>query len=406
MFTPFELTKKVHLKHRIVMPPLTRARANYGDGIFGPNSKTYYQQRASEGGLLISEATLISPVARGWDRAPGIWLPEHEQMWTEVADAVHEKNGYIYMQLWHMGRAASSELQPNGQPPKSASAVNSEGAIVFGKGNRMLPMETPVALTTEEVYATIEDYYKATLRAKAAGMDGVEVHNANGYLLQQFLSTNVNLRTDEFGGSIENRCRFPLLVLRAATQAWLGLPLSATDNDIRAAVVAQYGSEDARVDVGVRYSPFVKFNALEEQDAMELYPYLLKQVETLPAKLAYVHVVEPRADGVEDAELGEKTLYAHSKEIVRPYFSGAVMSAGGYSRDPYSGEQTITDGAADLIAIGRAFISNPDLVERLRSKTELRAWDRDVFYTDDEVKGYIDYTPARTVGVEQRTCVA
>lgn len=389
MFTPLNLTKKVSLNHRIVLAPLTRSRALNEDYVFGPTTKTYYEQRATEGGLLITEATCISETARGFPRVPGIYLEDHVKMWKEVVDCISKKGAFMYLQLWHMGRCSSSSFQPNNGNPVSASAVACPTTLVFTADGKMIPMPTPHALTKEEILGIVQDYYNAAVKAKQAGMNGVELHFANGYLIQQFLSSNVNKREDEFGGSSENRARFPLLVCQATVRAWLGLEIDASREAVNAAVIEQYGSVGDAIDVGVRLSPNSTFGGIEEENVEELYTTLIKGFNELPARLAYLHLVEPRVVGSTDTESKEE-FNAHSSYFGK-LFNSSVISAGGYSSDPSSAHVTVEQGAADLVAFGRSFIANPTLVEKLRLGQALVPWDRSHFYSGEPIKGYIDY---------------
>eukprot|EP00388_Colpodella_angusta_P023476 GDKJ01060268.1.p1 GENE.GDKJ01060268.1~~GDKJ01060268.1.p1 ORF type:complete len:395 (-),score=83.55 GDKJ01060268.1:215-1399(-) len=390
MFSELALTKKVLLQHRIAMAPLTRCRATRQGYTFGPTTKVYYGQRASPGGLLIAEATCISEQGRGLLNTPGIYSEGHVEMWREVAKEVESKGGYIYLQLWHMGRCSHSSFQPAGKAPVAPSAVASKVASVYTADAQMIPMDTPHALSVDEIAAIVTDYYRAAVNARHAGLHGVEIHNANGYLLQQFLSSNVNLRTDQYGGSIENRCRLSLEVCNAVIRGWLGVSQNATEEEVRTAVIAQYESADSPIDVAIRFSPFSEFGDVKEENVVEMYTYLIKKLNHLPAKLSYLHIVEPRVMGATDVQTPLSGINEYSK-VFGSIFEGNVMSAGGYSSDPESAHQTIDDGVAQLVAFGRAFIPNPRLPEMIKLKEPLTPWDRSLFYIPDDVRGYVDY---------------
>lgn len=326
-----------------------------------PLNAAYYGQRASKGGLLITEATQISLQGKGYPGAPGIHSAEQVEGWKLVTDAVHAKGGYIFLQLWHVGRMSHSSLHPEAGLPVSASAIApQDGSKAMTADFRQVPFETPRALTLEEIPGIVEDYRRGALNAKAAGFNGVEIHGANGYLLDQFLEDRSNRRTDRYGGSIENRARLLLEVADAVAGVW--------------------GADR----VGVRLSPFGKFLDMGDSDPVALFSYVLQQLST--HGIAYAHVIEPRAS---EKATGNEPRTA---ELFRKVFSGVLISAGGYSAE--TAEQTIAEGLADAVAFGRLFLANPDLPKRFELKSPLNPYDRSTFYGGAE-KGYTDY-PALT----------
>jgi len=346
------------LSHRVVMAPLTRLRSRQPGTVPQEMNAVYYGQRATKGGLQIAEATDISPTAVGYPGAPGIWTDEQVAGWKLVTDAVHAKGGFIFDQIWHTGRISHSSMQPGGTVPFAPSAIAAGGkhmTVTF----QSTEFETPRALETAEIAGLVADFRKAAENAKKAGFDGVEVHGANGYLIGQFLHDGSNTRTDQYGGSIENRGRFLMEVVDEVVKVW--------------------GADR----VGVRLSPWGKNNSQVESDPLALYSYVATQLGQ--RKLAYLHLVEPRADQsseVNDANAPDAAATFKSK------FGGVVIAAGGFNGE--SGAQTVADGKADAIAYGRHFIANPDLAERLHRGSALNAYDRSTFYGGGD-KGYTDY---------------
>lgn len=338
------------LPNRIVMAPLTRNRAT--DNLPQPIHATYYAQRASAG-LIISEATQVCPEGVGYPATPGIHSPEQVLAWRPVTDAVHEAGGRIFLQLWHVGRISHPDLQPGGQLPVAPSAIAPQGEAATYTG--MQPFVTPRALDLDEIPGVVEQYRQGAKNALEAGFDGVEVHGANGYLLDQFLRDGSNQRTDAYGGSIENRARLLIEVLEAVIGVW--------------------GSDR----VGVRLSPSGSFNDMSDSDPAALSRYLAEALT--PLNLAYLHLIEPRADENPDSpDLGA--------DFFRSLYTGMIISAGGYEKA--DGNAMLAKGNADLIAYGRWFISNPDLPQRFAADAPLTPYDRDSFYGGDE-RGYIDY---------------
>lgn len=361
LLTPIQLGA-LELKNRVVMAPLTRMRAKEGD-VPGDLAADYYSQRASAG-LIISEAAQISNLAKGYPATPGIYSDAQVTGWKKVTDAVHAKGGKMVCQLWHVGRISHSSLHPDEGLPVAPSAI-APGGKVYTATWQLAEYETPRALTVAEIPALIADYVHAAKQAQAAGFDGVEVHGANGYLLDQFLHDGSNTRDDQYGGSVENRSRLLLEVLNAVTGVW------GTDR------------------VGLRLSPYGTFNDMSDRDTLGLFTYLIGQVN--PLGLAYLHLIEPRstmAGGTDKVKEGQPS----TSELFGPMFDGKVIAAGGFDRQ--GAEDFVGKGLADAIAFGRFFISNPDLPARLSSNAPLNPYDRSTFYGGG-AKGYVDY-PALT----------
>ncbi|MFC2991373.1 alkene reductase [Halomonas tibetensis] len=361
LFTPELLTPlqlgSLSLPNRVIMAPLTRSRTP--DSIPGKLQQAYYGQRASAG-LIISEATNISPTARGYVYTPGIWTDAQEAGWKEVVEAVHAKGGRIALQLWHVGRVSHEMVQPNGEQPVAPRALKGEGAecfVEFDDGTAgPHPTSTPRALETDEIPGIVDDYRQAAERAKRAGFDMVEVHAANAYLLNQFLATGTNQRTDQYGGSIENRARCPLEVV-----------------DVVADVFGP-----ARV--GIRLTPFIELFGLTDDEPEEMAYYLASELNR--RGLAYLHFNEPNWAG------GDITFPEGFREQMRQRFRGGLIYCGNY--DAELATQRLADNTADAVAFGRPFIANPDLPERFRVGAALTEPDHSTFYGGDE-KGYTDY---------------
>jgi N-ethylmaleimide reductase len=346
------------LKNRVVMAPLTRMRASEQD-VPGELAAEYYSQRASAG-LIISEATQISNLGKGYPATPGIYSEAQVKGWQKVTDAVHAKDGKMVCQLWHVGRISHSSLHPDEGLPVAPSAIAPSGKVYTASWT-LADYETPRAMTLDEIPSLIADYVHAAQQAKAAGFDGVEVHGANGYLLDQFLHDGSNHRPDQYGGSFENRSRLLLEVLTA--------------------VIAVWGAER----VGVRLSPYGTFNDMSDQDTLGLFTYLIKKLNSMG--LAYLHLIEPRATmagGTDQAQADQPS----TSELFRQFFRGKIIAAGGFDRN--SAEQALISGQADAVAFGRLFISNPDLPERLSVDAPLNPYDRSTFYGGG-AKGYVDY---------------
>jgi N-ethylmaleimide reductase len=359
LFQPLRLGA-LALAHRVVMAPLTRLRSQQPGDVPRALNAEYYGQRASEGGLQIAEATDIAEQARGYPGAPGVYSPEQIAGWRLVTDAVHAKGGLIVLQIWHTGRISHSSMQPGGVLPVAPSAIAAPGNHMDRTFNTV-PFETPRALREDELPGIVELFRQAAVKAEAAGFDGVEVHSANGYLLDQFLQDGTNQRDDRYGGPIENRARLLLEVVDA---------------------VASVRGADR---VGVRLSPWGKFNGMHDSDPGAILDHV---GAALGARgLAYLHVVEPRADQGSDVN----ALNPHAPDAAsraKVAFKGGVISAGGYVHD--TATRAIAEGRADAIAFGRLFIANPDLAERFRLGASLNRYDRSTFY-GGEAHGYTDY---------------
>jgi N-ethylmaleimide reductase len=351
LFTPVRLGA-LELPNRIAMAPLTRNRARHQDDAPHALNAEYYAQRA-DAGLLIAEASQISPEGKGYAWTPGVYSDAQIDGWRLVTDAVHAKGGRIVLQLWHVGRVSHVSLQPGGKAPVAPSAIPA-GAQTFD-GTGMVETSAPRALETDEIAQIVTDYAEATRRARAAGFDGVEVHAANGYLIDQFLRTGSNTRADAYGGSLENRARFLAEVLEAATQAW----------------------EPARV--GVRFSPFATFNGMSDDNPMETFAHAVSVADRFG--LAYLHMVEGQTGGARDFPEG-------AVAALRKGFRGGYIANNGY--DGAMAAAAVAAGEVDVVAFGRPFIANPDLVTRLRTGAALNPLDADTLYGGD-AKGYTDY---------------
>lgn len=362
LFSPLPLGD-LELSHRVVLAPLTRMRSTQPGDVPNELNVTYYFQRASPGGLLITEATQISPLGKGYPATPGIHSEEQVEGWRRVTGAVHAKRAYIFLQLWHVGRISHSSLHPaEGLPVAPSAIAPADGSLVLTADFQRVPYEAPRALKREEIPGIIDEYRKGAVNAKRAGFDGVEIHGANGYLLDQFLNDKSNRRTDEYGGSIENRARLLLEVVDAVVEVW------------------------GKQRVGVRLSPFGTFSDMGDSNPVALYTYVLQQVSA--RGIAYVHIIEPRASHAGAADPLNHEAPRTAEAIFRNAFHGVLISAGGYSRE--SAEAVIASGLADAVAFGRLFIANPDLPERFRQGAPLNKPDRSTFYGGDQ-RGYTDY---------------
>jgi N-ethylmaleimide reductase len=354
LFEPFTLGD-LKLKNRIAMAPMTRGRA--GDSrVANDMMAEYYFQRASAG-LIITEATVVSPRGNGWVGSPGIYTQEMVEGWRKVTNRLKPTGTPIFLQLWHCGRASHSDFH-GGEPPVSASAVKLNGDKIrtpFGKKD----YETPRPLTVEEIRATVRDYLGAAEYARQAGFSGIEVHSANGYLLNQFLDSKTNLRSDEYGGSLENKYRFLGEVLAAVLEVW------------------------PRHRVGVRLSPNGVFNDMGSPDFRETYLYTIQQLSALG--LGYVHIMDGLAFGFH--RQGEPMTLAE----FRAHYKGVIIGNCGYTRE--DAEQRIAAGDADMAAFGRPFITNPDLPERLKNGWTLNPFDDMAFWYTPGPEGYTDYKP-------------
>ncbi|KAI4380801.1 hypothetical protein MLD38_006949 [Melastoma candidum] len=368
LFAPVKMGK-FHLSHRVVLAPMTRCRA-IGE-LPNPAHVHYYSQRTTEGGLLLTEGNLISNTAAGFPNTPGIYTEQQVEAWKKVVDAVHAKGGIVFCQLWHVGRASHQDYQPDGAAP-----ISSTNQIISNKFITLLPDDTwggfskPRALETAEVREVVEQYRQAAVNSIRAGFDGVEIHGAHGYLIDQFLKDSINDRTDVYGGSTDNRCRFLLEILRA--------------------VIAELGMDR----VGLRISPAIDHNDATDPDPFNLGVAIIERVNKLQSefgsKLAYLHVTEPRFTATGVKKYGEdEEEEARLMRAWRKAYNGMFLASGGYTKE--LGMKAVIDGDADLISYGRLFISNPDLVHRFRIDAQLNAYHRETFYTSDPVIGYTDY---------------
>jgi N-ethylmaleimide reductase len=360
LLTPVQLGS-LNLKHRVVMAPLTRSRSEQPGGIPGDMMVQYYSDRASDGGLIISEATNISLTAQGWYGAPGIYTDQQIEGWEKMLKAVHAKGGRMFSQLWHTGRSSHSDNQ-DGNTPVSASVDPSyweDPSHLVSAPGRWVQPSPHRALDISEIPGIVEDYRKAAARAKTAGFDGVELHAANGYLLDQFLQDGSNKRTDSYGGSIENRSRFLLEVVEAITSVWGG----------------------GRV--AVRIAPAGTWNHMRDSNPTALFTYVAQQLNRFG--LAYLHIIEPRVKGNVTINEGQGPIAAGQ---LRRVFEGKIVAAGGF--EPDTAEAAIANGVADAVAFGRHFVANPDLPLRIEEGVALTRYDRNTFYTFDSV-GYNDY---------------
>jgi N-ethylmaleimide reductase len=355
LFTRVELGP-FSLSHRVVMAPLTRLRSEQPGDIPGDLMAEYYGQRASEGGLIISEATPVSVTGRGYFGAPGIYTDEQVSGWRKITKAVHAKGGKIFIQLWHVGRQSHVDMT-GGVPPVAPSVVPFEGVVKTKEG--WVPTSPHRALGLDEIPDIVEAYRRAAERAIEADFDGVEVHGANGYLVDQFLQDGSNKRTDIYGGSVENRARFLLEVTQAVTEVWGGSR------------------------VGVRIAPSGQYGGMSDSNPDATFGYVAEQLNRFG--LAYLHVVEPRIVGSQASEPG---LQPVASAQLRKLFHGTIIAAGGFEAD--DAEAIVAKGDADLVAFGRHFIANPDLPKRLQYGLPLNEYDRTTFYGGDE-HGYTDY---------------
>ncbi|GAB93009.1 alkene reductase [Gordonia rhizosphera] len=347
LFDSYQLGN-LRLANRVVMAPMTRVRAT-SDGLPSASAADYYAQRASAG-LIVSEGLSPSRQGQSEPNIPGMYRDEHVQAWKPITAAVHDNGGTVFAQLMHGGRIGHPEI--NGMQPIGASAIAAQGTI-FNSGGR-LAFVTPIVMTTEQIREEIDVFVKAAERSIEAGFDGVELHGANGYLIQQFLSDNSNQRTDEYGGSAENRVRFVTEVATAVSNA--------------------IGSDR----VGLRISPGGRFHDMNESDPAELYAALIDALN--PLDLAYLHTLETAAPDV--------------AELIRQKWSGPLIvnpaTVGSTRYASLDAAKDSIERGADLISFGRYFISNPDLVRRLRDDLELTVPDESTFYTGGD-RGYIDY---------------
>ncbi|MDN3667228.1 alkene reductase [Algibacter miyuki] len=357
LLTPYN--KNINLKNRIVMAPMTRGRAdNAGKIATDELQGLYYEQRASAG-LIITEGSQVSEQAVGYINTPGIHTDAQVEGWKKVTKRVHDKDGKIFIQLWHVGRMSHPDFH-NGALPVSASALNPNSKSFTPEGFK--DTVTPKEMTIADIKQTVQDFKNATVNAVKAGFDGVEIHSSNGYLFHQFFNGTSNKRTDDYGGSFENRTRFFFEVLEAMKE-----------------VIPQEK-------IGVRFNPSLDglFGITMDKDTIPTFEYIIKKLNDY--NLAYVHLSEPFTD-VSDIPFAVTEIAKH----FRPLYNGTLMINTAFDQE--KGNNVLEAGDADLIAYGKPFISNPDLVERFENNLELAAWDQDTFYTTG-TKGYTDYPKA------------
>jgi N-ethylmaleimide reductase len=354
LFSPFKIGPYT-LSHRVVHAPTTRLRANADDS---PSEMMvdYYRQRASQGGLIISESTHMSFDSRGYLGAPGIYEDRHIPGWRKIADAVHAKGGVLFMQLGHDGRQSHVDLT-GGALPIAPSVVPFEGESLTANG--WVPVSPHREVGIAEIKQVVENYRQAAIRAKEAGLDGVELHSANGYLADTFLQDGTNKRTDEYGGSLMNRTR----LLRELVEA----------------LASVFGADR----VGVRLSPSGQWGSISDSDPEATFSYAAQVLNQYG--LAYLHIIEPRVKGVETLDEHQHPV---ASEFLRKVFTGPIIAAGGFNGD--GAETILQKGDADLVAFGRFFASNPDLPYRLQQKLPLNHYNRDAFWGGNEA-GYTDY---------------
>lgn len=369
LFKPIKIGK-ITLPHRVVMAPLTRMRALHPGNIpNGDLASTYYSQRSqAQGTLIITEAAFISAQAGGYDNAPGIWSDEQNEQWKRIFQGIHANKSYVFVQLWNLGRQAFPEcMARDGLRYDSAS-----DDVYMNEETKQAAIKAGIkqhGITKDEIKQYIKEYVESSKKIIASGADGVEIHSANGYLLQQFINASSNKRTDEYGGSIENRARFTLEVVDALVDA--------------------IGAER----VAIRLSPFFRSAGMlgvDEPEVFEMYSYILDELEKRAQNgkcLAYVHFIEPRVTkGWNENDDGAD--YKHSNDFVYDHWKGPVIRAGNFAAHPDLTTAALNDRT--LIAYGRYFISTPDLVHRLAEGLPLNKYDRSTFYSPD-AKGYIDY---------------
>ncbi|WP_439131012.1 alkene reductase [Polaribacter sp.] len=348
------------LKNRVVMAPMTRNRAN-NDGNYPTEDLQglYYAQRASAG-LIITEGSQVSKEAVGYINTPGIHSEQQIAGWKKVTEKVHENGGKIFIQLWHVGRISHPDFH-NGDLPLAPSAINPNETVYAPDGEKKTV--TPKAMTKEDIKRTVNDFKTAAKNAILAGFDGVEIHASNGYLFHQFFNKTSNKRTDDYGGSIENRARFFFEVLEAIKEV---LP-------------------DKKI--GARFNPSLNglFGMKMDKETIPTFEYIIKKLNNY--NLAYIHLSEPFTD-ISDIPYAVQNIAEH----FRPLYNGNLMINGGFNQE--TGNKVIENGFADLVAFGKLFISNPDLAERFEKNLELADWDNDTFYTPGN-KGYTDYEKAK-----------
>jgi N-ethylmaleimide reductase len=374
LFQPFKLGR-YQLPHRMLMAPLTRSRARQPGNVPSPMNALYYAQRSSAA-LIVSEATQVSQQGQGYAWTPGIHSLDQVEGWRLVTEAVHKAGGLIFMQLWHVGRISHPSLQPDGMLPVAPSSIKPKGMAFIenesGEGE-LVPFVTPRALETEEIPYIVKQYVRGARNSLETGVDGIEIHAANGYLLDQFLNSGTNRRTDAYGGSVENRARLLLEVVEAVIQLW--------------------GADR----VGVRLSPLGTFNDISDQDPEKTFGCVAKKLNEYG--LAYLHLVNPAIAELEKG-MEPDPRAIRMLDLMRKKFRGTLIITGGF--DHGTAESWLKEGRADLIGFGRKFLANPDLPDRFRQHAHLNADDPATYYGGGAI-GYIDYlTLAQERGEEPR----
>jgi N-ethylmaleimide reductase len=377
LFQPYRLGP-FNLPHRIVMAPLTRSRASQPGNVPNSLAACYYAQRASAA-LILSEATQVSMQGQGYAWTPGIHSREQVEAWRRVTKAVHEANGLIFSQLWHVGRISHPALQPDNVLPVAPSAIIPEGKAFIenerGEGE-LVPFVRPRALNIEEMPYIVGQYERGARNARTADFDGVEIHAANGYLLDQFIETGTNRRTDAYGGLVENRARLLFEVAEALMPIW--------------------GPDR----IGVRISPLGKLNDIHDDNPEATFGCIAERLSDYG--LAYLHIVNPAMDQMQSGQQPEPRALGMA-EMIRKKYKGTLIVAGGFQAD--TAERWLQEGRADLIAFGRKFIANPDLPERLRAGGPFNVDDPTTYYGGGE-KGYTDYPSlAQDRGEQPKACV-
>nr|GLL20406.1 12-oxophytodienoate reductase 3-like [Ipomoea trifida] len=370
LFSPYKLGR-FNLAHRVVFAPCTRCRAL--DSIPQQAHVEYYSQRATQGGFLLTEGTMIDPTSAGFPNVPGIFTQEQVEAWKKVVDAVHAKGAVFFCQLWHVGRASHQAYQPDGAPPISSTEkqISEHWPLIMPDGSYG-HFSKPKALSTNDISKYVDLYRIAATNAIQAGFDGIELHSAHGYLIDQFLKDGINDRTDQYGGSLENRCRFLQQIIEAVATA--------------------IGPDR----VAVRISPAINHMDATDSDPLALGLAVVERLNRLQAdlgsKLAYLHVTQPRFTARDEGDankFGGEEKEALLMSSLRKGYEGSFMSSGGYTRQ--LGIEAIENDEADLVSFGRLFIANPDLVLRFKLDAPLNKYDRSTFYTSDPVVGYTDY---------------
>lgn len=355
LFSPFQLGKYT-LPNRMVMAPMTRLRA---DGTIPTELMAeYYAQRASAG-LIVTECTMVSPLSHGYMNVPGIYNDEQVKGWKLVTEAVHAQGGKIFLQLWHSGRVAHSALL-DGEQPVAPTAIAATGQLHTPIGK--VDIETPRALSTAEIPEIVEQFHQGAINAKEAGFDGVELHGAFGYLIDQFLQDGSNQRQDNYGGSIANRARFLLEVTEAVTKVWGG---------------------DC---VGIKLSPSNTFYGMSDSNPQATFSYVIQALNSF--NLAYLHLMEPN-----EIDLSSRDVINPVLPVFRPIYQGTVITNGGYNKE--TGNKAISSGKAELVSYGKLFLANPDLPQRFNVDAELNEPNPKTFYgrgkNSEQKLGYVDY---------------